>query len=121
VQQRALQTANQEDDCDGNCQVCLKTRRMVSATVAKSISEIIEDLKHDNVPGAREQAAAFVDVLGEVPTSTLQLIGASHFIKLQAAAECGLLKITNGEPDEAAAAFQAGLDDWYNAYPPYTV
>jgi hypothetical protein len=121
VQQRALRTANHEGECQGTCQVCLKTRRMVSATVANSISEIIDYLRQDNLPIALKQAIAFVDVLGEVPTSTLQLIGANHFFKLQATAERGLHKITAGEVHEGAAAFQAGLDDWYDAYPPYTV
>ena len=92
---------------------------MVSATVANLMSEIIDDLRKDNIHSARNQAVGFVDVLGEVPMSTLQLIGASHFLKLQEAAERGLSKIANGETSEAAAAFQVGLNDWYDAYPPH--
>ncbi len=94
---------------------------MVSATVANSIGEIIDYLRRDDLPSAQRHAMAFVDVLGEIPASTLQLIGSSHFVTLQAMAERGLQKIIDGEVNEGAAAFQAGLDDWYEAYPPHVV
>ena len=119
MQERTLQTLNHEGECLGTCQVCLKTRRMVSATVANLMSEIIDDLKRDNIHSARRQAVAFVDVLGEVPMSTLQLIGASHFLKLQETAERGLSKVATGETSAALTAFQVGLNDWYDAYPPH--
>jgi hypothetical protein len=116
-----FQTADHEAECQGTCQVCLKVRRMVAATVANSISEIIDHLRLDNLPSAQEQALGFVEVLGEVPTSTLHLIGAGHFAKLQAIAERGLEKIANRETNGAAATFEAGLNDWYDAYPPHSV
>ena len=106
-------------ECDGSCQVCLQTRRMVSSAVAGSMKEILTLLEQEDLDGAQKHAAALLAVLEEAPQSTVTLIGAGSLADLRNAIEKGLWDISSGDFDAGRSAFQAGLSNWYETYPPY--
>ena len=106
-------------ECDGSCQVCLQTRRMVSSVVAGSMNEILALLEQEDLNGAQKHAAALLAVLDEAPQSTATLIGARSLAELRNAIEKGLWDIATGDPGAGRSSFQTGLGNWYETYPPY--
>jgi hypothetical protein len=92
---------------------------MVSAVVAASINEIVAFLRQEDFDSAQRHSVRLLAVLDEVPDSTAELIGNGHFADLRNAIEKGLWEITNGDGSVAANALQAGLNGWYETYPPY--
>jgi hypothetical protein len=109
------------EERNGTCPVCTGTRRMVSATVASSIKEVVNHVSHDDLRAAERHAAALLALLREVPNSTSELLGKTQFSALEDALATGLSEIKSCEGPSAALTFRSALTRWYETYPPHLV
>jgi hypothetical protein len=108
-----------EDNCGGECSVCVKTRRMVSAVVTGVLNQMMDWLYQGELERAERSAVRFLSVVSKAPQSTCELVGVDKMCELTTSLNLGLLAIRRGDANQASGMLRSGLNKWYESYPPY--
>jgi hypothetical protein len=93
-----------------DCEACTHARELVSNAIVTSVREVMASMESHNLARARSHIAGLVELLGQIPLSTAELVGPRKLTALSGDLNRALSEI--GDEALALATLRGVLLGW---------